>query len=183
MWKFRSRVHLGLALLVATMVFCGCQAKQPPLSPAAAAFKQEIKNCLVNLSTALIEPVAKKDMAAINAALSKIESPAVKLCTLCPFQIGVLNQYGEGLAAYPPKSGNNARNYSRYDLIAKAIKSKKIHQQRFFLQDGSGLYLICAPIVRADNVIGLVVIAVNSEDATKRWGLTEKDFLALNFNT
>ncbi len=181
--EFRSKDYLWLVLVVAAMLFCGCQAKPAPLSPAAATFKHEIKTCLANLSTALMEPVAKKDVAAINAALAKVESPAVKLCSLCPFQIGVMNQSGEGLATYPPRSGHNAQNYSNYDLVTKAIKTKKIQQQRFFLQDGSGLYLICAPLVREGNVIGLVAIAVNSEDAGKRWGLTEKDFLALDFNT
>ena len=130
-----------------------------------------------------MEPVANKDVAATNAALEKVESPAVKLCRLCPFQVGVLNQAGEALVTYPPKSSNNRNNYSNYGLITKAINSKKIQQQRFFLQNGSGLYMICAPLVREGNVIGLVVIALNSADATKRWGLTEKDFLALDFNT
>lgn len=181
--KFRSKGSLWFALVMAAMLFCGCQGKPAPLSPAAATFKHEIKTCLANLSAALMKPVAKKDVAAINAALAKVESPAVKLCSLCPFQIGVLDQLGDALATYPPKSGNNGRNYSKYDLITKAIKSKKIQQQRFFLQNGSELYLICAPLVREGNVIGLVVIAVNSEDAAKRWGLTEKEFLGLDFNT
>jgi len=169
--------------VVVAILFCGCQAKPAPLSPAAATFKHEIKTCIANLSLTLTEPVAKKDVAAINAALAKIESPAVKLCSLCPFQIGVMNKSGDGLAAYPPKSGNNAKNYSRYDLITKAINSKKIQQQRFFLQDGSVLYIICAPLLREDNLVGLVAIAVDSEDAEKRWGLTEKEFLDLDFNT
>ena len=67
--------------------------------------------------------------------------------------------------------------------MIKAIKSKKIQQQRFFLQDGSELYLICAPLIRQDTLIGLVAIAISSEDAAKRWDLTEKEFLAMDFNT
>lgn len=183
MRKFKSRTLFGLALLAATTLLFGCQAKPAPLSPAAASFKHEIKTCLTNLSTALMEPVANKDLAAINAALEKVESPAVKLCRLCPFQVGVLNRLGETLAIYPPRSGNGTKNYSSYDLITKAIHSKKIQQQRFFLQNGSELYIICAPLVREDNVIGLVAIAVNSVDAAKRWDLKEKEFLVIDFNT
>jgi hypothetical protein len=153
------------------------------LSPAAVTFKQEIKNCLDNLSTALMEPVAKKDLAGIAAALEKVESPAVKLCRLCPFQIGVLNQSGEALAVYPPKREDKARNFSSYELIIKATNSKKIQQQQFFLQDGSKLYIICAPLIREDAVIGLIAIAINSEDADKKWGFKEKEFLSLDFNT
>ena len=180
---FKSRVLLWLALLVMATFLCGCQAKPAPLSPGVASFKQEITNCLTNLSAALMEPVAKKDVAAINAALEKVESPAVKLCRLCPFQVGVLDQSGAALAMYPPRAGNGTKNYSNYGLMTKAISSKKIQQQRFFLQNGSELYIICAPLVHGDKVIGLVAIAVNSDDAAKRWGLTEKEFLGLNFNT
>jgi hypothetical protein len=171
-----------LLLVGAALVLCGCQAKESPVSPAAATFKQEIKNCLDNLSAALKGPIANKDLAGITAALEKVESPAVKLCRLCPFQIGVLNQSGEALAVYPPKRDDKGRNFSNYELIIKSINSKKIQQQRFFLQDGSKLYIICAPLIREDAVIGLIAIAIDSEDAHKKWGLNEKDFLSLDFN-
>jgi len=181
--RFTSSARLWLAMVVAVSLCCGCQAKPAPLSPGAATFKREIVNCLTNLSATLTEPVAKKDAAAIAAALQKAESPAVKLCRLCPFQVGVLDQTGEVLAIYPPKSGNNSKNYSSYDLVTKTINSKKIQQRRFFLQNGSELYLICGPLIREGQVIGLVVIAINSQDAVKRWGLTDKDFAGLDFNT
>jgi hypothetical protein len=183
MSKFKSRALLWLALVVAATLLLGCQAKPPPLSPAAASFKHEIKNCLTNLSATLMEPVAKKDVAAINAALEKVESPAVKLCRLCPFQVGVLNQFGEALAIYPPRSGNGTKNYSNYDMVTKATSSKKIQQQRFFLQNGSELYIICAPLVRENKVIGLIAIAINSKEAENRWGFQTKEFLGLDFNT
>jgi len=181
--RSKSRVFLWLALVAAAMLFCGCQAKPPPMSQAAANFKKEIKDCFANLSTALVEPIVNKDVAAINEVLKKVESPAVKLCRLCPFQVGVLNQFGEALATYPPRTGNHTKNYSNYDLITKAINTKKIQQRRFFLQNGSELYIICAPLVREDKVVGLVAIAVNSKDAEQRWGLTDKDFQSLDFNS
>ncbi|MHB9074840.1 MAG: hypothetical protein ACYC6G_15100 [Desulfobaccales bacterium] len=183
MSKFKSKALLWLALVVAATLLLGCQTKPPPLSPAAASFKHEIKSCLTNLSAALMEPVAKKDVPAISAALAKVESPAVKLCRLCPFQVGVLNPSGEALALYPPRSLNGTKNFSNYDLVTKAIRSKKIQQQRFFLQNGSELYIICAPLVREDKVIGLIAVAVNSKDAENRWNFKEKEFLGLDFNS
>jgi hypothetical protein len=183
MQEFKLRTHSWLILVVAATLLLGCQAKPAPLSPAAASFKHEIKSCLDNLSTTLMEPVAKKDVAAISAALEKVESPAVKLCRLCPFQVGVLNQSGEALATYPPRSGNGMKNYSSYDLVTKAINSKKIQQRMFFLQNGSELYIICAPLVRGNKVIGLIAIAINSKEAEKRWGFQGKDFQGLDFNS
>ena len=170
-------------LVSAVILLFGCQAREAPLSPGAATFKQEIKSCLTNLSATLMGPVAKRDLAGIRAALEKAESPAVKLCRLCPFEIGVTDQTGETLAAYPVKGDGKGKNYSQYDLVIKTINSKKIQQQRFFLPDGSELYLVCAPLIRQDKLIGLVAIAISSEEASKRWGLTEKEFLALDFNT
>ncbi len=153
------------------------------MSPGAATFKQELKSCLTNLSTSLMEPVAKRDLAGIRAAMEKAESPAVKLCRLCPFEIGVTDPSGDTLAAYPVKGDGKGKDYSNYELVKKAISSKKIQQQRFFLQDGSELYLVCAPLIRDDKLLGLVAIAISSEEASKRWGLTEKEFLAIDFNT
>lgn len=177
----RSGAHLWPVLAAVVLLLLGCQAKEAPLSPAAATFKQEVKRCLSSLSSPLVGPVFNKDLPEIRATLNKAEPQAVKLCRMCPFSIGVLNRYGETLAVHPPQEEN--KNFSNYDLVIKAINTKKIQQQRFFLQNGSELYIICAPILREDTVIGLVAIAINSEEAQKRWGLTEKEFLGLDFNT
>jgi hypothetical protein len=182
--SFVDQGHFWPVLLVsAVMLLFGCQAPEAPLSPGTANFKQEVKSCLNNLVISLIEPVAAKDAKGIQAALQKAESPAVKLCRLCPFEIGVMNPSGETLASYPVKGDGKAKNYSNYDLVIKAIKTKKIQQQQLFLQDGTTLYLICAPIVRENSLIGLVAIAINSADAEKKWGFKEKEFMALDFNT
>jgi len=170
-------------LLSAVILLFGCQAREAPLSPGAATFRQEIKSCLTNLSTSLMEPVAKKDLAGIRVALEKAESPAVKLCRLCPFEIGVTDASGATLASYPVKGDGKGKDYSQYDLVIKTINSKKIQQQRFFLPGGSELYLVCAPLIREDKLIGLVAIAISSEEASKRWDLKEKEFLALDFNS
>jgi len=181
---FGDQGRLWPVLLVGTVILLfGCQAREAPLSPGAATFKQEIKSCLTNLSDSLLEPVAKKDLAGIKAALEKVESPAVKLCRLCPFELGVTDQSGETLVSFPVKGDGKGKNYSNYELVKKAISSKKIQQQRFFLSDGSELYLVCAPLIRQNTLIGLVAIAISSVDAEKRWGLKEKEFLALDFNT
>jgi len=180
---FGDRGHVWPVLLLgAVILFFGCH-REPPLNPGIATFKQELKSCLGSLSTNLEEPVARKDIAGITAALANVESPTVKLCRLCPFEIGVLDPAGKILATYPVKGAGKAKDFSSYDLVKKAISGKKIQQQGLFLPDGSKLYLVCAPLIRKDVLIGLVAIAISSEDAKKRWSLTEKEFLALDFNT
>ena len=170
-----------LLLVCAVLLLFACQAKEPPLSPAAS-FKKEVKSILDKLSSTLVEPVFKRDVHGIEIALSEIEPQVAELCRMCQFfQVGVLNQQGETLAVHPPTARSN--NFSNYDLVIKIINSKQIQQQKFFLQDGSELYIICAPILRQDTVIGLTAIAISAEEAKSKWGLTEKEFMALNFNT
>jgi hypothetical protein len=183
MKRFYLRASFWLSLGLAAFLICGCQSQPAPQSPGAVTFKREIKNCLSKLTAALKKPVAQRDIPGINAVLQEIESPAVKLCHICPFKIGVLDQYGEGLASFPPHAVNNMQNYSSYGLVVKAISTKHIQQQRFYLQNGSELYIICAPLLENGKLIGLIAIAINSADAQNKWGLTEKEFMGLNFNS
>jgi hypothetical protein len=174
---------LWLVLLVSTVsLFFGCH-QEPPLNPGITSFKQELKGCFDSIAITLMDPVARKDIAGVKAALEKVESPAVKLCRMCPFEIGVLDPSGKILSTYPVKGDGKGKDFSSYDLVKKAISSKKIQQQGLFLPDGSKLYLVCAPLIRQDQLIGLVAIAISSADAEKRWNLTEKEFLALDFNS
>jgi GAF domain-containing protein len=180
---FSSRTYLWVAAVGVAVLFGGCQASKPPLSPAAAAFKKEVRQCIQEFSAAVMEPVARNDVAAISAGLEKVEPQALKLCRMCPFRIAVLNQHGEALAVHPPNLERKRTNFSNYDLVIKTINSKKIQQQRFFLQNGTQLFIICVPLIRQDKVIGLLAIAIDSAEAQQRWGLTGKEFLALDFNT
>jgi len=159
----------------------GCQTKEPPLSPEAAAFKQEVKECIDRVVNPLLEPVVKRDRAAIKATLKKTEPEAIKLCRMCPFRMGVMDKNGDTLAVYPPMKDAHLDFY-KYEVVQQALKTRKIAQQRLFLQDGSGLYVICAPLVREEQVIGILALALSAAEARKRWGLTEKEFLKLNFN-
>jgi hypothetical protein len=163
-------------------VFGGCQAKKPPLSPAATAFKKEVRDCFQRIVPALVGPVVKKNLPAINQVLKNLEPETkIKLCIFCPFRIGVLDRSGDTLTIYPFKA-EALGNYSTYDVVMQTLKNHRINQQRFFLQGGSEIYVICAPILKGKSLVGIVAMSLGVGDAQKHWGLTEKEFLALDFN-
>ncbi len=174
------RLRVVPLILLLGLIY-GCQAKEPPLSPGAASFKQEINECIAKLVKPLIEPVLKRDTAAINETLKKIEPEAIKLCRMCPFRIGVMNINGDTLAVYPPQK-NAHLDFHNYEVVQQALKTRKIAHQRLFLQDGSSLYVVCAPLIQEDQVIGMLAIALSGAEANSRWGLTEQEFLTLDFN-
>ena len=180
--KFPQFSRLWLVLLILLLGFSvGCQKKEPPLSPAATRFKREVKECIHKVTKPLIGPLAKGDSPGIHAALKKSEPENLKLCISCPFRMGVMDMYGNSLALYPPRK-NTTLDFYRYEVVQQALRDHKIGQQRLYLQDGSRLYVICVPILKNDKVLGLLAIALSAADAKNKWGLTEKEFMAIDFN-
>jgi hypothetical protein len=179
--KFSPGRLLNRPFLIILLIFCACSAKEPPLSPAAASFKQEVKACLQRLSAPMPGLVARQDVPAINKSLLAMAEPAIKLCRMCPFQIGVTDQHGDILARYPEKK-EGTLNLSGYGLFDQVLKSRRISQQRFFLQDGSEIYIIAFPLLHEGQMIGMLGLSLDAAEALHRWGLTDKEFLALDFN-
>ena len=67
-------------------------------------------------------------------------------------------------------------------MVIQTLKSRRTSTQRFFLQDGSQVYIICVPILQDDKVLGILAVAVGAEEAKKRWDMTAEEFLAIDFN-
>ena len=177
-WPLRPWGNLVLFLL---LVSYGCQAQEPPLSPAAASFKKEVKDCIDRIAGPLVEPLSKKDIGALNETLKKVEPEAIKLCRMCPFRIGVLDKNGDTLTIYPFKEDAKG-DFSKYEVVVQVLKNRRIAGQRFFMQDGSKIYIICVPISHNEELLGVLALALGSEEAQKLWGITEKEFLAIDFN-
>jgi hypothetical protein len=150
------------------------------LSAGAQEFKKEVKDCIKKLVDPLQDPLARRDIAAINETLKQVEPEAIKLCRMCPFRFGVLDREGDTLAVYPPK--DDAANFSNYELVVQTLKNRRTGQRRFFLQDGSQIYIICVPLFKGDQVQGLLALAVNAEEAGKRWQMSAEEFLAIDFD-
>jgi hypothetical protein len=63
---FGDRGRLWPVLLAsAVIILFGCQAREAPLNPGIASFKQELKGCLDSIAITLLDPVARKDAAGI----------------------------------------------------------------------------------------------------------------------
>jgi hypothetical protein len=170
-----------ILLLLLLLILSGCQAGQPPLSSAAASFKKEVQDCLDRLCHGLVEQIQKKDIEALNETLKHVEPEALKLCRMCPFRIGILDKNGDTLTVYPFKA-EAVGNFSGYDVVVQTLKNRKINQQKFFLQDGSQMYIICVPLFHEKDLAGIMALSLSAQEAKNRWGLSEKDFLAIDFN-
>ena len=60
--KIRPLRGRPILLMLLLLILGGCQAGQPPLSPAAASFKKEVQDCLDRLCHGLVEQIQKRDI-------------------------------------------------------------------------------------------------------------------------
>lgn len=162
-------------------VVAGCRPPQVPLSPAAASFKKEMRGVVAKLAPALSGPVSQGDVAAIHRVLKKLSAEAAHAGKPWSFRIGMLDRNGIVMAAFPPpkETGND---FSHYELVAKVLKDHRTVSQRFYMQDDSQLFVICAPLLQQDNAVGVLALIMNAQEVEKKWGITEKELLAIDFN-
>jgi hypothetical protein len=101
-----------------------------------------------------------------------------------PYSCGitVLDPHGITLASATPGEPIKRLNYSRYEVVMKALKERKIVKAKLYLQDRTTLYVVGIPLVRQGEALGLLVLAFDAADLRDRFGLTEEEFLRVDLN-
>lgn len=177
----RHQGHWAPLFIVLCLFLCGCQAKEPPLSPAAASFKKEVTAEIHKLSPPLLEPVAKRSAAQINVTLQKIFSDPQNEGPLWPYKIVVTDKDGVSLGKYPVEKGF-AMDFSNYSVVQKCLQDCKTTYGRLFTAKGAKMYIICSPILQGEEVRGILALALDAKEVNHKWGISEQEFLALEFN-
>jgi len=171
----------GTLLLALCLIFCGCRAKEPPLTPAAASFKKAVQEEIARLAPALLEPVAQKNTAQINVTLQTIFSDPKNEGPLWPYKIVVTDKNGVSLGKYPVEKGYSM-DFSNYSVVQKCLKDCKTSYGRLFSAKGAKFYIICSPILKGEEVKGILALGLDGAEVDKKWGISEQDFLALEFD-
>ncbi len=170
----------ALALLVACV--SGCALPESGQSEAIRSFKKEVTDARNVLAPALTDTIA-------NGSPREAASILEKQCALAskegrPFACGitVLDHLGITLASATLGDPTRRLNYSRYEVVMKALKGKKVVKTRLFLQDRTTLYIVGIPLVRDGDALGLLVLAFDASDLRNRFHLTEEEFLKMELN-
>jgi hypothetical protein len=179
---FRFTVITVIALCVMILSIIGCKPEKPPGSDPAAAFKKEVQDMSWKLAPQLIESVSKKDAKAVHAILEKTCNDSLREGKGLACGITVLDETGVTLTSLLPRAASTRVNYSRYKTVMQTLKTHKTAHSRLFLQDGSTIYAIGIPLIRDGRVIGLLGLNYNSREMNRKYGMTDQDFLALDFN-
>jgi len=98
------------------------------------------------------------------------------------YAAGVLD--GDGIVVAAASQGGSGKGiyFSRYELFRKVMKQRRIVPFRLYLQDGSRLMAVAAPLGEDGLAAGVLVLTFLSGELADRWGITEEEFLALEFD-
>ena len=179
-YALKALVNLILTMFLAVVALTGC-GQAPPLSPQGQAFKNEVGNMIHQMQQSLANPVATGDVPAINKVLQGFSASTAGLCIDCPYKTAVLNREGILLTTFPDNEVVG-RNFSSYKIVSEALQKERIAQSQAYLADGTKIYFISAPLIFQNKVAGVAVLALSPADLDKKWHLTEKEFLAIDFN-
>lgn len=191
MTVLRSRfVDLAYLLIIMALIVCssfllGCKLKELPLSENALVFQEEMRATIKKLSLPFTESASRGDLKGVEAALNKIYEDGEKSGQPLNYGLGVLDKNGVMLAGrYPgkPDWSFSLQNYSKYKVITQALKERKVIQTKLFMQNEPVLYVICVPLLREKKVEGLLIVGFSSSQMKEKLGISEEEFMTMNFN-
>jgi hypothetical protein len=178
-WRIQvwSIVFGILTLIFLSMETGGCGKKEPPLSKEALSLKKEIKERIERYAPVFIDPLSRGDKTAVQQALGKL---SVELMT---WGAAVLDKDGIILGALTSGGPQAGFDYSNIKPVAEALKDRKWVQGKFYRQDGFCAYYVVGPLLRREQLIGLFVLGLPSKEVNEKRGVSEKEFMAIDFNS
>jgi len=177
-----KRAQIGVVFLICAVVAAGgCSAPQPPPSPQARAFQQQVLQQINNLTEKLTGSLsAGQDWESLKPILQAGYKEMKKQGKPVPQEIVVLDREGITRVRVPSESTRHY-DFSQYKPARTALKKKRKGQAILYLK-GSKIFIILAPLLQKDKVLGAVALSFSEEEMQKKWQISAEEFLNLDFN-
>ena len=171
-----------ITLILLSVGIGGCGRKEPPLSKEALSLKKEIGERIEKYSPVFLDPLSRKDKAAVQAALAKLSIEFTRGGEPLTWGAAVLDKDGIALGALASGGPQSGLDYSNMKPVAEALKTGKMAQGKYYRQDGFNAYYVVKPLIRQDAVVGLFVLGLSVKELIENRGISEKEFMAIDFN-
>jgi hypothetical protein len=122
------------------------------------------------------------DRAAVRKILSADAAKARSEAKGAGRQVIVLDRKGVVFECDVPFVCDVARDYSRNDLFARALKGKNGSHGKIYAANDKELFLVLTPIPKGGEKDGLLGIIYDAESVRRERGVQEKEFLAMTFS-
>lgn len=174
-----ARVYLAVGIILLGVFFLGvgCQESKP-LSSQAATFRKEIHRALKRLAPPLATPVAREDRKAVQKVLVRLFGLCAEDCEGLIDDVVVLDKDGVSIAVYPPRRCR-MWEYADYAAVKNAMLWKKPTNAVLYTQDGSSIYVICAPLLFGEELSGILCLGFSGKKVQEKRGISREEFLSL----
>ncbi|HOP40008.1 MAG TPA: hypothetical protein PLI53_03095 [Geobacteraceae bacterium] len=180
--RIRPLLYSVAAVLAVLVLFGGCRPAEKPPGPAALSFKMRILANLDLFSPTLSKNIRKHNRSALLSTLDKFHGQLNVSEEGQHFFLAILDNHGVTIASRAQTAVNGAQNYGNYRIVSTVLQKKRISQSSLYLQGGGKVYIICAPLLDDANLSGVVIIGIDSDYLSKS-GISERDFMSLDFRS
>jgi hypothetical protein len=170
---------LSLPLLA---LLAGCSGSSGSKNPATDRFRREVETVARGLVTSLAEPMARGDRAAVRKILSVEAAKSRSDAKAAGRQVIVLDRKGVVYECDVPFVCDVPRDYSRTDIVGRALKGKAGSHGKIYAANDKQLFLVLTPIPKEGEKDGLLGIVYDAEAVRRERGVQEKEFLAMTFS-
>jgi len=177
----------GTASMIVTLTLfsmgtAGCEKKEPPLSKEVLSLKQEVKERIEKYAPAFIDPLSRKNKAAVQEAMARLSLELTRGGQPLTWGAAVLDTEGVALGSCTSGGPQAGLNYSNIKPVTEALKYQKMTQGKFYRQDGFCAYYVLKPLTHQGRFVGLFVLGLSAKELIENKGVSEKEFLAIDFN-
>lgn len=158
-----------------------CSAGPGP-SDRAKTFQGMIRQEILSRTEPIRRELAAGDTEGLQALLEGFRNDVSRGRDGGRYATGVLDSDGIVVAAASPGGSGKGIYFSRYEMFRKVMKQRRIVPFRLYLRDGGRLMAVAAPVGGGGSASGVLVLSFLSGELTDRWGITEEEFLALEFD-
>ncbi len=167
-----------IGLLLTLPLFCGCTGSVASKNPSVADFGKDVESTARRMVGALAEPMSRGDRDAVGKILAAERKARGGGVT----QFIVLDRKGVVFVCDIPFVCDDARDYSRTNLVSRALKAKQGAHGKFYASNNKEMFLVLTPIPAQGEKDGLLGLLFDAETLARERKLTEKEFLAMKFS-
>ena len=177
-----------IALISFSFLFFACTSDKP-LRPEVKAFRDQMIGDFALLKSGLV-PALENDKPVV-AADDVIENFLMELKSNDRriFGISLLDTSGEYLTGYVIENKTTGKlikdkykdmNFHSFKIVEQIVKSRTILQEQLYLQDAM-ILAIGFPVTKEGDLLGIICFSFKSHEFEKKWGISEKEFLQIDF--
>ncbi len=178
-----------LVCMVFAAILSGCTS-DPPLSQSAMTFREETLEGLEGLTLKLVPALERDESFEMAGEVIKDYLQNQFVNGRHVLSLGVLDPSANYLVGYRlddtthgsiEKSGYKDMSFASFKGVDRVVSSRKIVQMPLYLQKQRAL-VVGAPLIKEDRLFGIICLSFDKEKFEKEWGISEQEFLKIDFN-